>query len=213
MRPTTTIGVPTSTVAELLERRLKELDRSSAELAEAAQVPTTYINDLIAGRRQPPLPSRTDIYKRMTTYLGLGRNELEVSAQYERNSTKDDAALPAKPAVRRLLLSLCKAETAERLTDKKNAASTALLTGLMDRLLNVAQMEVRRVLLDSAAIRVAAEQSGTSSNDMRFAVLEFLDATAASLTAHQVDRFVKPRIVEWDADPEQGVLKVVLKSR
>ncbi|MBI4500528.1 MAG: hypothetical protein HY700_05145, partial [Gemmatimonadetes bacterium] len=46
-------------VSELLRERLKETKRSAAELAEAVEVPEEYIDQLIAGRRRPPLPSRT----------------------------------------------------------------------------------------------------------------------------------------------------------
>ena len=52
-------------VGELIHKRLRETNRTPMELAEAAHVPTAYIADLIAGRRRPPLPSRTDVYDRM----------------------------------------------------------------------------------------------------------------------------------------------------
>ena len=208
-----TITGESTTVAQLLERKLKELDRSSAELAEAARVPTEYIDDLIAGRRPPPMPSRTDIYQRMTTFLGLGRNELTSSAQSERKASKEETPLPVSPAVRRLLLGLCNPETVEQLKSKRGKASALRLAALMHRLLNVAQMEVRRILVDPAALRIAAERSGRNSNDERFAVLEFLEATTANLTTGQVERFLSPRISGWDADLDNWVLKVVLKSR
>ena len=63
-------------VSQLMRRRLKELQRTPRELAEAVQVPETYIADLLAGRRRPPAPGRTDVYDRMTKFLRLHRNDL-----------------------------------------------------------------------------------------------------------------------------------------
>jgi len=199
------------TVGQLIQRRLRELDRDSAELAEVALVPADYIDDLIAGRRPPPLPSRTDIYQRMTSFLGLGRNELAAIAQAERKSRKGETGKPT-PAVRRLLLDLCQSETATMLTKARTKEAKVMVTRLMDRLLNVAQMEARRLIDDPAAQRGVTALSLTTVTDARFAVLEFLDATVASLTPSQVAMFIQPRIAEWDADAESGVLKVVLRS-
>ena len=81
------------TVRALLRKRLKEINRSSQELAEAAQVPAEYVDDLIGGRRRPPMPGRTDIYERMTTFLKLGRNALAQCARAEDRFLRAQVAL------------------------------------------------------------------------------------------------------------------------
>ena len=92
-----------STVGELLGRRLKEVNRSAQQLAEVAQVPATYIDDLISGSRRAPLPARTDIYEKMTSFLRLGRNDLVSCARSERASVAVSAGVGPEAAVRRLL--------------------------------------------------------------------------------------------------------------
>ena len=56
-------------VSLLLRRRLRELKRTPRELAEAVKVSEDYMADLVAGRRRPPAPSRSDLYTPMTKFL------------------------------------------------------------------------------------------------------------------------------------------------
>src|SRR5207245_366726 len=91
------------TLGGLVRRRLREVNRSAAQLAEAVQVPSEYIDDLITGARRPPLPARTDIYPKMTSFLRLSRNDLTACASAERAAmASTDAPAPAA-AVRRLV--------------------------------------------------------------------------------------------------------------
>src|SRR5437773_2068734 len=87
------------TLGGLVRRRLREVNRSAAQLAEAVQVPSEYIDDLITGARRPPLPARTDIYPKMTSFLRLSRNDLTACASAERAATASaDAPAPAARA-------------------------------------------------------------------------------------------------------------------
>lgn len=200
-------------VRELLRRRLREIGRSPAELAAAVQVPPEYIDDLIAGRRRPPLPGRTDLYERMTSFLKLGRNDLALCARAERGDAENGGGAHPPPAVRRLLLELCEPATARALDQRRTKSANERLTGLFARLLDVAQGAVRRVLEDQVTLRVAAERSGTGYLAMRLKVLEFLDATPDTLTPAHVTDFLRPRVALWDVDLESGVLRVVLRSQ
>ena len=92
-----------ATVGELLRQRLRELKRSSRDLAEAVEVPTDYIDELISGRRRPPLPGRTDLYERMTSFLRLGRNDLINRARAERAGNPAEGPGP-QAEVRKLLM-------------------------------------------------------------------------------------------------------------
>jgi len=198
-------------VGELLRQRLRETNRSAEELAEAAHVPAGYIEELITGRRRPPLPARTDVYERMTQFLRLGRNDLAACASAERAGSASTPAAGPSASIRRSLLALCEPETAGSL-ERRARQHDGELAELIQRLLNVAQASVRRVLDDQIGLRVAATQSGTTYLAMRVRVLDFLDATPDTLTADDLTSFVRPRIAMWDVDLQTGVLRVVLRT-
>jgi hypothetical protein len=202
---------PRGTVGELLRRRLQEIGRSPEELAEAVAVPAKYIDDLIAGDRRPPLPERTDIYPKMTSFLQLGHNDVVSCARAERADAAPPRAAGPGASVRGLLLALCEPATARQLEQRRARRGGAELAGFIQRLLDVTQGAVRRVLDDQIRLRLAAVEGGSTYLEMRFKVLEFLDATADTLTAEDLIAFLRPRIARWDVDLETGVLRVVLQ--
>lgn len=201
-----------STVAELLGTRLTELEKTEEDLAAAARVPTEYISDLIAGRRRPPLPGRTDVYGLMTTFLSLGRNDLASCAQAERDATAPKKTSLPKPKVRALLMEMCDPDTAEQLEKRRSANGSAEMIGYLERLLHITQGAVARVLTDQAKLRISAERAGGTYANARLAVLEFLDATPEMLTPKDVATFFHPRVSKWYVDLESGVLRVVMHS-
>ena len=209
MTMTPTLKLP-GTVGELMRQRLKEIGRSSTQLAEAVQVPLRYIDDLIAGHRRPPLPARTDIYAKMNSFLRLRRNDVATCARNERASDGPPKA-PA-PRVRDLLLELCAPATAAVLTRRRSARSATALRDFFQRVLDVAQCAVLRTLDDQIAIRLAAAETGTTYVERRAKVLDFLDLTADTLTPEYVTEFLRPRIASWDVDLETGVLRVTLRA-
>jgi hypothetical protein len=200
-------------VGKLLRQRLRETQRSPKELAEAVQVPPEYIDDLIAGRRRPPLPGQTDLYDRMTSFLRLSRNDLALCAQAERDATAPTRTSGPRANVRRLLLALCEPSTAEKLEARRARNGGAELTDFIQRLLEVTQGAVRRMLDDQIGLRIAAERDGRTYAAVRLQVLEFLDATPDTLTASDLAKFFQPRVTLWDVDLETGVLRVVLRAQ
>lgn len=213
MKSTPPLKVPQNqNVGDVVRRRLSEIKRSPEELAEAAQVPAEYIADLIAGRRRPPLPGRTDLYERMTPFLRLGRNDLAACARAERARTAPNGGMP-NATVGRTLLALCEPGTARELERRAAERDSAELAGLIQRLLEVTQGAVRRVLDDQIALRIAAARRGATYAALRMRVLEFLDATADTLTTEDLAEFFQPRIAQWDVDLQTGVLRVVLRGQ
>jgi Fe-S cluster assembly iron-binding protein IscA len=200
-------------VSELMRRRLKELQRTPRELAEAVQVPEVYIADLLAGRRRPPAPGRTDVYDRMTKFLRLHRNDLPTCARVEREGDAGGHRRPDQK-VRERLLELCEPSKARlvnrRLAGKKGNVALEIL--IAQRLLEIAQGFVRRQLDDEVGIRVAASREGCSHIDMRLRLIDFLDATPDSLTLSDHEVFVRPRIAAWDIDLETHAMRIVLRS-
>jgi len=204
-------------VSQLMRRRLRELKRTPRELAEAVQVPETYIADLLAGRRRPPAPGRTDVYERMTKFLRLHRNDLSTCAGAERAGT----SLRGRRAGRRLdtrvldaLLELCapaKARPLARRLGSKHGPELEQL--IVQRILEVTQGFVRRQLDDEVGIRVAANREGCSYLEMRMRLLEFLDTTPQSVTPADLDEFVRPQVGTWDLDLETQAMRIVLRTQ
>jgi len=202
-------------VSQLVRRRLKELKRTPRELAEAVQVSEDYVADLLAGRRTPPAPGRTDLYDRMTKFLRLHRNDLPTCAKVERESMGTKQKRP-DPKVRALLLALCepvKAKKLDRRFVKRDQETSQLDRLIAQRLLEVAQGFVRRQLDDEVGIRVAANREGVTYLAMRMRLLEFLDCTVETLTAGDYDVFIRPRIGFWDIDLETSAMRIVLRSQ
>ena len=197
----------------LLTKRLAELEQTSQALAEAAEVPTEYINDLLAGNRPPPMPRRSDIYDRMASFLKVALSDLEACATFERGDPSASKPRTPKPAIRSALLDLCDPKTAKRLEARRAKHGPAELVGFIQRVLGVVQREVRRSLTDRVGLRLQAQHTGKTYEAARLEVLEFLDTTAATLTAADVSRFVLPRIARWDIDLDTGVLRVVMQGQ
>ncbi len=200
-------------VRRLLAKRLTELEQTSQALAEAAEVPIEYIDDLLAGNRPPPMPRRSDIYDRMASFLKVALSDLEICATFERGDPSASKPRMPKPAIRSVLLGLCDPKTAQQLEARRTKRGPAELVGVIQRVLGVVQREVRRSLADRVGLRLQARHSSKTYEAARLEVLEFLDTTAATLTAADVSKFVQPRIARWDIDIDTGVLRVVMRGQ
>jgi hypothetical protein len=209
MRPKSKLK-PGMTVRKLLLERLKETQRSTAELAEAVEVPAHYVTELISGRRRPPLPARTDVYEKMTRFLRLGRTDLADCAEAERAETGKDTRSP-NAQVQDQILELCDAETATRLRHRARS-DNAEMVDLIGRVLDVVQGNAHRTLNAQIPLRIAATRTGATYPETRLRVLEFLDTSPATLTLEDLVEFVRPQIASWDVDLDSGVLRVVLRS-
>ena len=187
-------------VGQLLRRRLRELKRTPRELADAVNVSEDYMADLVAGRRRPPAPGRTDLYAPMTKFLRLHRNDLPTCARAERAE------------VSRQVLELCLPERQRVLQRRLSRPDGAELDHvIVGRLLQVAQGFVNRKLEDEVGLRMAATRDGCTYLEARMRLLEFLDADAESLTPRDCDEFLRPRITSWDIDLETHAMRIVLK--
>src|SRR5207237_480921 len=63
-------------VSLVISRRLKDLGLEQKDLAVAAEVTESYISQLLARKKAPPAPDRTDIYDKIGKFLKIRGGEL-----------------------------------------------------------------------------------------------------------------------------------------
>lgn len=71
-------------VSLLIRQRLIELGLDQKDLATAAQVTESYISQLLARKKAPPAPARTDIYEKIGQFLNIPHGELSKLAEMQR---------------------------------------------------------------------------------------------------------------------------------
>src|SRR5207244_9979833 len=134
---------------------------------------------------------------------------LPTCARVERAAEHSGARQP-HPLVWKRLLELCdparQRAIARRVAKPDGAELEAMLVG---RLLGVAQGFVARQLEDEVGLRIAATRDGCTYLQARMRLLEFLDATADSITPRNCEEFIAPRITGWDMELEAGALRIV----
>src|SRR5947207_13808023 len=91
-----------------LRQRLAELRLGQTDLAADAQVTESYVSQLLARKKMPPAPDRTDIYDRMSRLLKLPRGKLSKLADLQRKDALKksliDPPAPLFKEVRELIL-------------------------------------------------------------------------------------------------------------
>ena len=98
-------------VSLLIRQKLDELGIDQKELAAAAGVTESYISQLLARKKAPPAPGRSEIYEKIGDFLGLPSGELSRLADLQRLIELKRRAGEAPRALnersRELLLSKC----------------------------------------------------------------------------------------------------------
>ena len=107
-------------VAFVISQRLSELGLGQRDLARAARVTESYISQLLARKRLPPAPARTDIYPKMDRVLKLPIGELARVADLQRKDqlkkTLGEQPTPLFREVRELILAKCDARRRDQLS-------------------------------------------------------------------------------------------------
>src|SRR5438270_9106388 len=100
-------------VSLVIRRRLKDLGLEQKDLAVAAEVTESYISQLLARKKAPPAPNRTDIYDKIGKFLRLPAGNLSTLATLQRREElKKKIADPPGPLFkecRELILRKCAA--------------------------------------------------------------------------------------------------------
>jgi transcriptional regulator with XRE-family HTH domain len=184
-------------VSLLIRQRLKELGLEQKDLAAAAQVTESYISQLLARKKTPPAPARTDIYEKIGRILKLPSGELSHLADLQRKEAlRKKVAEPSRPLFkecRGLILRKCdptQEKELRRIFEKEPFGELERL--VTQKLLDVAQ-EVAKDELESGEWPELPAQIGNRSYEN---CVSFLDTVIES----------------WDIDLKTFGMEVVLKG-
>lgn len=205
-------------VALAIRRQLKKLGCDQKNLARAVQVTDSYISQLLAGKKTPPAPERTDLYERMERFLQLPPGQLAHWAELQRSAERkrrwQQPVAPLRSGVRELVLRKCvprKQAQLRRLFEQEPFGPIERL--VTQKLLGVVQDIARAELGQESWLRQVALRTSRTHEEMRVVVLEFLDTDIFHLSEQDCTAFLEPLIASWDLDLERFGMDVILNRR
>jgi transcriptional regulator with XRE-family HTH domain len=205
-------------VSLLIRHRLTELGLEQKDLAAAAQVTESYVSQLLARKKAPPAPGRTDIYEKMGGFLRLPSGELSKLADLQRQEElKKRVVEPPRPLFkecRDLILRKCepgRQREIRRIFEKEPFGELERL--ITQKLLDVAQRVAKEELESEDWLRLMAQLCDRSYEQMRVAILEFLDTDVFNVSVENCVSFLDPMIDSWDIDLKTFGMEVVLNRR
>ena len=202
----------------VIKHRLEELGLEQRDLASAAQVTESYISQLLTRRKAPPAPNRTDIYAKIEEFLKLPSGELANLASLQRQEElKRKLADPATPLfkeVRDLVLRKCKPDKVEQIRRIFERQPFGELERLVSqKLLDVVKRVAREELESENWLHLVGRLSNRSFEEMRVAILEFLDTDIFNVSLENCVSFLEPLIECWDIDLKSFAVEIVLNRR
>jgi transcriptional regulator with XRE-family HTH domain len=205
-------------VALIIRRRLNELGLEQKDLATAAQVTESYISQLLARKKVPPAPDRTDIYDKMGKFLELPSGELSKLATLQRREElKKKIADPPSPLFqdfRELILRKCdtrKRKQVRAIFEKEPFGELERL--VTQKLLEVAKGVAKEELDSEKWLRLMARLSKRSYEQMRVTILEFLDTDVFHVSIENCVAFLDPLIECWDINLETFGVEIIMNRR
>ena len=205
-------------VSLVIKQRLNELGLDQRDLAAATQVTESYVSQLLTRRKAPPAPGRTDIYDKIGEFLKLPAGELSRLAGLQRQEElKKRVIAPPRPLFREsreLILRKCDPDGEKeirRIFEKEPFGELERL--VTQKLLDVAQGVAKEELKSEEWLRLMAQASGRSYEQMRVAILEFLDTEVLNITVENCVSFLDPIIDSWGMDLKTFAMDVALNHR
>jgi transcriptional regulator with XRE-family HTH domain len=205
-------------LAFVIRHRLRELGLEQRGLAAAVRVTESYISQLLAGKKAPPAPNRTDVYEKMEAFLKLPGGELSNLARIQRREyLKKRIADPPRPLfkeLRELIVRKCNPDKRRRISDIFEKEPFGELERLVtQKLLDVAKNIAKEELENEDWLRMVARLSRRSHEQMRAAILEFLDTDVFHVSIENCVSFMDPLIESWDIDLESFGVEIVLNRK
>ena len=205
-------------ISLLIKQRLSEMGLDQKDLAAAAQVTESYISQLLGRKKAPPAPGRTDIYEKIGQYLRLPTGELsklaDIQRKHELKKKIAETPAPLFKACRELVLRKCDPERhaeVQRIFEKETFGELERM--VTQKILDVAQELAREELRSDEWLRLMAQLSGRSFEQMRVSILEFLDTDVFDVSLESCVSFLDPMIESWDIDLKSFGIEVVLNGR
>jgi transcriptional regulator with XRE-family HTH domain len=204
-------------VALVIRHRLEELGFEQKDLAVAAQVTESYISQLLTRKKTPPATDRTGIYDKMEQFLKLPAGELAKLADLQRREELKKLADPPSPLfgeVRELVLRKCKADKQGQIRTLFEKQPFGELERLItQKLLDVVKKIARRALENEQRLLLVAGLGNRSHEEMRVAILEFLDTDVFHVSIENCVSFLDPLIESWDIDLATFAIMISLNER
>jgi len=187
-------------------------------LAVAAQVTESYISQLLTRKKAPPAPERTDIYGKIEEFLKFRHGELTKMVELQRQEElKRKLANPPAPLfkeVRELVLRKCKPDKqkqARMIFERQPFGELELL--VTQKIVDVVKGVTKQELGSESWLRLIVRVSDRSYEEMRVAILEFLDTDVFNVSSEHCTTFLDPLIESWDIDLANFSLEIVLNRR
>jgi transcriptional regulator with XRE-family HTH domain len=205
-------------VSLLIRQRLTELGLEQKDLAAVAQVTESYISQLLARKKAPPSPGRTDIYEKIGRALKLPSGELSKLAELQRKEELRKKATelprPLFKECRELILRKCDSagqKEVRRIFEKEPFGELERL--VTQKLLDVAQGVAKEELQNEDWLRLMAQLSDRSYEQVRVSILEFLDTDVFNVSVENCISFLDPIIDSWNIDLKSFGMEVVPNRR
>jgi len=192
-------------IALVIRHRLEELGFEQRDLAIAVQVTESYISQLLTRKKTPPATDRTGIYEKMEQFLKLPAGELAKLADMQRREELKkklaDPPVPLFAEVRELVLRKCKADKQIQIRTIFEKQPFGELERLItQKLLDAVKKVARKELESEQWLHLMAQRNNRSLEEMRVAILEFLDTDVFHVSVENCVSFLDPLIGSWDID-------------
>jgi len=205
-------------VSLVIKHRLEELGLEQRDLASAAEVTESYISQLLTRKKVPPAPNRTDIYEKIAEFLKLPNGELAKLADLQRREELRRKLADPPTAlfreVRELVLRKCKPDKRNQtraIFEKQPFGELERL--VTQKLLDVVKRVAKEELESENWLHQVARLSNRSYEEMRVAILEFLDTDVFDVSIENCVSFLDPLIESWDIDLATFGVEIVLNRR
>lgn len=205
-------------VSLVIKQRLAELGLEQRDLAGAAQVTESYISQLLNRKKAPPAPERTDIYDKIGKFLKLPSGHLTKLAETQRleelKRNLAGAPVPLIKEVRELIIKKCSAGKQQQVRPIFEKQAFGELERLVtQKLLDVTKKIAKDELKNESWLRIVARLRSRSYEEMRTAILEFLDTDVFNVSVDHCASFLDPLIDSWDIDLKTFGMEIVLNQR
>ena len=205
-------------VCLIIRQRLEELGLEQKDLAAASGVTESYVSQLLTRKKLPPAPERTDIYDKIDKFLKLPRGKLADLAEHQRKEglrrTLTEPPVPLLKEVRELILRKCVPGKEKEIRAIFERQPFGELERLVTQKLLLMVKELAQEELESENwLRLVARLGDRTYEQMRVAILEFLDADIFDVSAQDCVSFLEPLIESWDINLVTFAMDVSLNRR